>query len=79
MLSHNAGLNLLKIFLKHALDADSDGWVPADKWDAAKEENTRLFGQWMESSKASGTREDRATDLWPFNEVGPLQTGKTAI
>ena len=69
----------LKLFLKRALDADSDGWVPADKWDAAKEENARLFGQWAESVKETRGGEDWRTHLWPFNEVGthPAEEGNS--
>jgi hypothetical protein len=67
----------LKLFLKRALDADSDGWIPVDKWDAAKEENTKLFGQWVETIKETRGNEDWRTHLWPFNEVGTLQKGET--
>ncbi|KAF1963492.1 hypothetical protein CC80DRAFT_530346 [Byssothecium circinans] len=63
----------LKLFLKRALEAESDGWVPVEKWDAAREENARLFGQWMESVRESGGGEDRARALWPFGEVGALE------
>ncbi|KAF2754306.1 hypothetical protein EJ05DRAFT_443943, partial [Pseudovirgaria hyperparasitica] len=60
----------LKLFLKRVLEADSDGWVPADKWVSAKEENTRLFNEWTESIKESGASVERARALWPFGEVG---------
>lgn len=55
----------LKMFLKRALDVDSDGWVPTDNWEAAKEAHNTLFGQFVESIGD----EDRARQLWPFNEV----------
>ncbi|KAF2132816.1 hypothetical protein P153DRAFT_284030 [Dothidotthia symphoricarpi CBS 119687] len=67
----------LKLFLKRALDVESDGWVPANKWVATKVENTKLFGQWVESIKESGGSEDRARALWPFGEGCTLQTGIT--
>lgn len=54
----------LKMFLKRALDADSDGWVPAENWETAKKANKILFDQWMESIKDSGS-----SKLWPFDEV----------
>ena len=57
------------MFLKRALDADSDGWVPAENWEMAKKEHKTLFDQWMESIKESGGSEDRARKLWPFDEV----------
>ncbi|KAF2868380.1 hypothetical protein BDV95DRAFT_621421 [Massariosphaeria phaeospora] len=63
----------LKLFLKRALGAESDGWVPANKWTAAKEENARLFAQWVESTKEAGGSENRARALWPFGEVGTLE------
>jgi hypothetical protein len=63
----------LKLFLKRALDADSDGWVLADEWVAAKEEKAKLLGAWMESAKESGTSKDAARDMWPFGEVGASQ------
>lgn len=66
----------LKLFLKRALDAESDGWVPADKWITAKEENTRFFSQWAESIQESGGNQDSATALWPFDEVATLQKGR---
>ncbi|KAH9208983.1 kinase-like domain-containing protein [Leptodontidium sp. 2 PMI_412] len=59
----------LKMFLKRALDADSDGWVPAKNWEIAKKEHKAIFDQWMESIKESGSSEGRARKLWPFDEV----------
>ncbi|KAH7317657.1 kinase-like domain-containing protein [Rhexocercosporidium sp. MPI-PUGE-AT-0058] len=59
----------LKIFLKRALDADSDGWVPAGNWEAARKEHKTLFDQWIESIKESGSSEDHARKLWPFDEI----------
>ena len=67
------------MFLKRALDADSDRWIPADKWDAAKEENARLFSQWVETIKETRGSEDLRTHLWPFNELGTLPKGETAV
>jgi hypothetical protein len=69
----------LKLFLKRALDADSDGWVPAENWDAAKEENARLFDQWVVNIKETRGGEDWRTRLWPFNEVSTLQKGEIAV
>lgn len=59
----------LTMFLKRALDAESDGWVPAGNWAASKEENTRLFGEILQSVKESGGSEERARALWPFGEI----------
>jgi hypothetical protein len=63
----------LKLFLKRALDAESDGWVPADQWTAKVIENTKLFGELLESVKESGGSEERARALWPFGEFGISQ------
>ncbi|KAG4441900.1 hypothetical protein IFR05_002641, partial [Cadophora sp. M221] len=57
------------IFLKSALDADSDGWFPTKNWETAKKEHKTIFNQWMESIKESGSSEGHAKKLWPFDEV----------
>ncbi|CZT04058.1 uncharacterized protein RCO7_05657 [Rhynchosporium graminicola] len=59
----------LKMFLKRALDADSDGWVPAENWAGATKEHRKVFSLWMESIRESGGSEDRARKLWPFDQV----------
>jgi hypothetical protein len=67
---HNEDLQTaqdLKIFLNHALDAECDGWVPADEWEASTEKHRILFCQWLESHRESGGSEDRARKLWPFD------------
>jgi hypothetical protein len=63
----------LRLFLKRALDAESDGWVPADEWPAKVAENKKLFGEFLESVKESGGGEERAKALWPFGEFGSPQ------
>ena len=63
----------LKLFLKRALDAESDGWMPADQWAAKVVENRKLFGEFSESVKESGGSEERARALWPFGEFGSPQ------
>jgi hypothetical protein len=59
----------LKMLLKRILDADSDGWVPAESWETAKAEHKALHDQWMETIKESGSSVDHAKKLWPFDEV----------
>jgi hypothetical protein len=59
----------LKLFLKRALDADSDGWVPAEEWVAAKAANRKFYAEWVASVEENGGDEERARRLWPFNEV----------
>jgi hypothetical protein len=63
----------LKLFLKRALGADSDGWVPADEWAAESVGNTKLFGSFLKSAKESGDSEERARALWPFGELDSPQ------
>ncbi|EFQ92477.1 hypothetical protein PTT_10406 [Pyrenophora teres f. teres 0-1] len=63
----------LKLFLKRALDAESDGWIPADQWAAKVVENRKLFGEFLESVKESGGSEECARALWPFGEFGSPQ------
>jgi hypothetical protein len=60
----------LELFLKRALDADSDGWVPAEEWVAAKEANKKFYAEWVASVEENGGDEERARRLWPFNELG---------
>lgn len=61
----------LKHWLVTALQASSDGWVPNDVWDAAREANKAAFGEWMKSAKDSGELdEQKAQELWPFDEMG---------
>jgi hypothetical protein len=59
----------LKIFLKRAVDSDSDGWVPAEDWETAKKELKSVHDLWVESMKETGASEDRMGKLWPFNEI----------
>lgn len=58
----------LKMLLKRVLDADSDGWVPAENWETAKRGNKTLHDRWMETIKDSGSSRDHAKKLWPFDE-----------
>jgi len=59
----------LKIFLKHVLNVDSDGWVPANEWERTKEDHRNILSQWLESIKEPGGSEDRARKLWPFHQT----------
>jgi hypothetical protein len=59
----------LKMFLKRALGADSDGWVPAKIWESARKEHKTLHDQWMETIKESRSSDDHARKIWPFDEL----------
>jgi hypothetical protein len=39
----------LKLFLVRAANSNSDGWVPSEAWDAAKEAHKMAFEQWMQT------------------------------
>lgn len=58
-----------KMLLKRVLDTDSDGWVPAEDWETARQENKALFDQWMETVKDSGGSENYYKKMWPFHEL----------
>ncbi|KAH3906932.1 hypothetical protein HBI56_064900 [Parastagonospora nodorum] len=60
----------LRLFLKRALHAESDGWVAADEWPEKAADNAKLYGEFLESVKESGGSEERARALWPFGEYG---------
>ncbi|KKY19132.1 putative serine threonine protein kinase [Phaeomoniella chlamydospora] len=61
----------LKHWLVTMLRTSSDGWVPADAWDAARAANKAAFEQWMQSAKESQEMdEQQARALWPFEEMG---------
>ncbi|EAU35687.1 predicted protein [Aspergillus terreus NIH2624] len=62
----------LKLLLKHALNTNSDGWVPNEEWEAAKEVHRELYDQWIETARevqSSGEdlTVDKADKMWPFN------------
>jgi hypothetical protein len=63
----------LKLFLKRALNAESDGWVPVNEWAAKTVESTKLFGEFLESIKESGGSKEHARALWPYGEFGSPQ------
>ena len=60
----------LKYFLVRATNSNSDGWVPAEAWDAARDANRMAFEQWMQTVvEVDGAEMDpqKAKDLWPFD------------
>lgn len=63
----------LRVWLKMALQTTSDGWVPNEVWDAAKEANQLAYQEWMETAREAVARGDegmtmeKAEKLWPFD------------
>lgn len=37
------------MFLVRIIISNTDGWVPPEAWEAAKDANQSLFAKWMES------------------------------
>ncbi|KAM3501017.1 hypothetical protein MY10362_005901 [Beauveria mimosiformis] len=62
----------LKLWLKSALHADSDGWVSNAQWDAARDAHRAVYDQWIETARESeshseGLTVEKADKLWPFD------------
>jgi hypothetical protein len=60
----------LKLFLVHEINSNSDGWVPSEAWDTAKELNKMGFELWMETVHESNDPEmtkEKGQRLWPFD------------
>lgn len=64
----------LKTWLIHALDTNSDGWIPTDAWERSKVAHKEAFENWMQTARdaeATGDgdmTEEKARRLWPFDE-----------
>ncbi|QVM11227.1 hypothetical protein D8B26_005880 [Coccidioides posadasii str. Silveira] len=63
----------LKTWLKISLQTTSDGWMPNELWEDAREANRMAYEQWMETARESEARGDdsmtveKAEKLWPFD------------
>ncbi|CAL5872148.1 uncharacterized protein PFLUO_LOCUS6406 [Penicillium psychrofluorescens] len=62
----------LKLWLRNSLHTNSDGWVPNDVWDAAKNAHRAAYDEWIQTAKESESRGDgltveKADKLWPFD------------
>ncbi|EFR03439.1 hypothetical protein MGYG_06437 [Nannizzia gypsea CBS 118893] len=53
------------------LNCGSEGWMPNEIWDAAREVNRAAYAEWMESAKelgeAEGMTPENADRLWRFD------------
>ncbi|KAL4902041.1 hypothetical protein BDW74DRAFT_187035 [Aspergillus multicolor] len=62
----------LKLWLKHSLHTNSDGWVPTEKWDATKDAHRAAYNQWIQTAREAESRGEgmtvpKADKLWPFD------------
>ncbi|GMG07999.1 unnamed protein product [Aspergillus oryzae] len=62
----------LKMWLRDSLGTDSDGWVPNDVWEAAKDAHRAAYNEWMETARNVEAKGDeltveKADRLWPFD------------
>ncbi|KAB8268648.1 hypothetical protein BDV30DRAFT_230555 [Aspergillus minisclerotigenes] len=62
----------LKMWLRDSLGTDSDGWVPNDVWEAAKDVHRAAYNEWMETARNVEAKGDeltveKADRLWPFD------------
>ncbi|EEP77358.1 predicted protein [Uncinocarpus reesii 1704] len=57
----------LKAWLKIQMQTTSDGWVPNEVWEAAKEANKAAYDEWIESACSEGMTVEEADKLWPFD------------
>ncbi|XRM39189.1 hypothetical protein ABZX51_002557 [Aspergillus tubingensis] len=64
----------LKLWLKRALNTNSDGWVPNEAWDAARDAHWAAYDEWIETAREfeergeEGMTVEKAERLWPFDE-----------
>lgn len=62
----------LKIWLRRSLNTNSDGWVPNDVWDAARDAHRAAYDEWIQTARESESRGEgltvaKADKLWPFD------------
>ena len=61
----------LKLWLKDSLYTNSDGWVPNEIWDAAKDAHREAYDEWIQTARESEARREmtvaKAEKLWPFD------------
>lgn len=62
----------LKLWLRNSLYTNSDGWVPNDVWDAAKDAHRAAYDEWIQTARESESCGEsltvaKADKLWPFD------------
>ncbi|GAT26646.1 serine/threonine protein kinase [Aspergillus luchuensis] len=63
----------LKLWLKRSLNTNSDGWVPNEAWDAARDAHRAAYDYWIQTAREyedrgeDGMTVEKAERLWPFD------------
>jgi hypothetical protein len=58
----------LKLWLKSSLDTNSDGWVPNEVWDKARDAHRAAYDEWIRTARESDDLTvEKAEKLWPFD------------
>jgi hypothetical protein len=46
----------LKLWLKQALNTNSDGWVPNDGWEAERDTHRAAYDEWIQTAREAEAR-----------------------
>lgn len=62
----------LKMWLIRSLNTNSDGWVPNEAWETAKDAHRAAYEEWMKTARESEVEGgnltlEKAEKLWPFD------------
>lgn len=62
----------LKLWLRHSLHTNFDGWVPNHVWEAAKDAHRAAYDEWIRTAREPESRGEsltvaKADTLWPFD------------
>ncbi|GKZ33340.1 hypothetical protein AbraIFM66950_003190 [Aspergillus brasiliensis] len=61
----------LELWLKNSLSTNSDGWMPNEAWDAARDAHRAAYDKWIPTARESEARGEelmvvKADKMWPF-------------
>lgn len=51
----------LKLWLRNSLHTASDGWIPDDVWDAARDSHRAAYDEWIQTARESEVRREGLT------------------
>ncbi|KAJ5690116.1 hypothetical protein N7462_004508 [Penicillium macrosclerotiorum] len=58
----------LSLSLVNSIVAESDGWVPVERWPVAKQEYAKLYRAWMDAARESDSlTAEKADRMWPWD------------
>jgi hypothetical protein len=62
----------LKMWLIRSLNTNSDGWVPYEAWETAKDAHRAAYEEWINTARESEVEggdmtPEKAEKLWPFD------------